>query len=91
MPNNYFHLVPHIRAEGKYFDISLNEVERQLRHSNKFKFEGELVLDDDGEEATIPVSASTFLRRMAVPPGLLQLRCIASVPIASIGKRLIRA
>jgi len=56
MPNNYFHLVPHIRAEGKYFDISLNEVERQLRHSNKFKFEGELVLDDDGEEATIPVS-----------------------------------
>jgi hypothetical protein len=55
MPN-YFHLVAEIREEEKYFDISLNEIERQLRHSNKFKFEGELILTDDGEEVTIPVS-----------------------------------
>jgi hypothetical protein len=56
MPNNYFHLVASIRNEQKYFDINLNEIERQLGHSKKFKFDGELVLEDDGEEATIPIS-----------------------------------
>jgi hypothetical protein len=54
MPD-YFHLVSQICGTPKYFDLSLNEIERQLGHSNKFRFEGELVLEDDGEEVTIPI------------------------------------
>lgn len=54
MPD-YFHLVPEIRGAQKYFDISLNEIERQLGHSHKFRFDGELILEHDGEELTIPV------------------------------------
>ena len=53
--SDYFHLVPQICGAQKYFDISLNEIERQLGHSNKFRFEGELILEDDGEEVTIPI------------------------------------
>lgn len=54
MPD-YFHLVPQIRGAQKYFDISLSEIERQLEHSQKFRFEGELTLEHDGEELTIPI------------------------------------
>jgi hypothetical protein len=55
MPD-YFHLVPQIRGTGKYIDISLDEIERQLGHNNKFKFEGELLLEDDGEEVVVPIN-----------------------------------
>lgn len=55
MVKDYFHLAARIAAESKYFDISQAEIERQLEHSGKFKFEGELPLEDDGEEVTIPL------------------------------------
>ena len=54
MPD-FFHLVPQICGAQKYFDISLGEIERQLGHSNKFRFDGELILEHDGEELMIPI------------------------------------
>lgn len=56
MPRDYFHLADRIVATYKYFDISLPEIERQLGHSTKFRFETEIILDDDGDDVTVPIS-----------------------------------
>jgi len=55
MAKDYFNLVTQIVADEKYFDISQAEIERQLAHSGKFKFESEIILDDEGLEVTIPI------------------------------------
>lgn len=49
---NLFHLVPQIRGEEKYFDVSRQEIERELRSSGNYENYSQCELDDGGTPVT---------------------------------------
>jgi hypothetical protein len=53
MPKDYFHLVPQILVEDKYFDISQSEIERCLLETGELSFECDLEVDDAGERVVV--------------------------------------
>lgn len=55
MAREFFHLVEHIVAEEKYFEVSRQEIARELARCGEFGIEGYIDLTDDGEEVSIPV------------------------------------
>jgi hypothetical protein len=53
MPREYFHLVPRIVEEEKYFDVSRAEIQRELETRGEFGIETFHELNDDGEQVTV--------------------------------------
>lgn len=75
MPNDYFHLVPAIRDEQKYFDISLAEIVREVSHV-KIAMSSELVIVQEGVELTIPISLRASKQSVALLLHDIRFDCI---------------